>query len=74
MLAPLIFRAEDVAIAVIFRVDDDAVLIISIGENGQLYLGIGIDADVKDSAVASKPGIGPTTVIAHTYGCDTIDD
>jgi hypothetical protein len=50
------------------------VLLLIPSEYLELNAGIGVYPDVEDFAVAGKPGISPTAVVAYADGRNAVDE
>ena len=64
MPIPIGLEMPYIPLAIVFGVDDDALLLAVERIDFNLYFGVGVDADVEYLAILGEPGIGPTAVVA----------
>ena len=74
VLIPTLFADHGVALAIVFGVDHDAVLLFAIWEHLDLDFGVRVDSDVEDLTVTGKPGICPAAIIADADRGDAVDN
>ena len=67
-------RHYRVPVAVVFCLYDHPVLTPIVPEDFHLHLGVGVDSDVENLAMAREPRVGPPTVVGDPDWCDTVDD
>jgi hypothetical protein len=70
----MLLGVDGVAFPIIFGVNNYAIFLPLIWIDRYLSFCVRINADIENSAVSGKPGVGPAAVIADSNGRDTVDN